>query len=78
MNGTVVLQDLDSVLRLRTPAEEGKKKDKDRMYTLNQLTDLHSRLMLVAGKAAGGKEDVDRFVQVSNCRVDLQCSAGIF
>ena len=38
--------------------------DKKR-FTLDNLKDLQSKLMLIAAKASHGKEDVDRFVDVS-------------
>lgn len=37
----------------------------DISYNYDQLLDLQSRLMLVAGKAEQGKDEVDRFMQVS-------------
>jgi hypothetical protein len=36
-----------------------------RQYTYGQLQDLQSRLMLVAGKAEQGKDEVNRFIMVS-------------
>lgn len=36
-----------------------------REYTLDDLKDLQSKLMLIAAKASHGKQDVDRFVDVS-------------
>jgi hypothetical protein len=33
-------------------------------YTFSELTDLQSKLMLVAGKAVRGKDQVDRFMEV--------------
>lgn len=36
-----------------------------RRYTYEELLDLQSRLMLVAGQAEKGKENVDRFITVS-------------
>lgn len=36
----------------------------DISYDYDQLLDLQSRLMLVAGKAEQGKDEVDRFMQV--------------
>ena len=36
-----------------------------RRYSYTELLDLHSRLMLVAGQAEQGKENVDRFTTVS-------------
>lgn len=37
---------------------------KEVYYKYEQLLDLQSRLMLVAGKAEKGKEEVDRFMLV--------------
>ena len=36
-----------------------------RKYSYEELLDLQSRLMLVAGQAEKGKENVDRFITVS-------------
>ena len=49
---------LDTVIRLKFPADE-------KRFTLDDLKDLQSKLMLIAAKASHGKEDVDRFVDVS-------------
>ena len=55
------------MLLLKVPPE--KKQDirdatKWRTYKYEKLKDLQSKLMLVAGKAAQGKEQVDRFMEV--------------
>ena len=42
-----------------------------REYNYAQLHDLQSRLMLVAGKAEMGKDDVDRFILVCYCFYQL-------
>ena len=53
---------LDDVIQLALPAgENGKGKE----YSLNNLMDLQSKLMLIAAKASNGKEQVDSFVDVS-------------
>ena len=53
---------LANVIQLKVPkGKNGNSKD----YTLDDLKDLQSKLMLIAGKASQGKEDVDRFVDVS-------------
>ena len=39
-------------------------KEKWQTFGLQQLYDLQSKLMLVAGKAQEGKHEVDRFVEV--------------
>ena len=49
---------LDAVIRLKLPADE-------KRFTLDDLKDLQSKLMLIAAKASHGKEDVDQFVDVS-------------
>lgn len=36
-----------------------------RDYTLGEMTDLQSRLMLVTGKADAGRESIERFTSVS-------------
>ena len=45
-------------------SSEQAEKAKWQTLSLQQLNDLQSKLMLVAGKAAEGKEQVDRFVEV--------------
>ena len=41
------------------------KKGEHKIYTLDDLKDLQSKLMLIAAKASQGKEEVDQFVDVS-------------
>ena len=43
---------------------EENKETNERKYTCTQLQDLHSRLMLVAGKAQRGNKSVERFTEV--------------
>jgi len=43
---------------------EVKEKEKFQTLNLQQLNDLQSKLMLVAGKAQEGKKDVERFVEI--------------
>ncbi|XP_068731195.1 E3 ubiquitin-protein ligase rnf213-alpha-like [Montipora capricornis] len=52
---------LDQVVRLTVPPKEGGLHDK--IYSLDELKDLQSKLMLVAGRAEKGKDDVDTFVK---------------
>ena len=52
----------DKVIQLRMPAGND---GHSRNYTLNDLKDLQSKLMLIAAKASQGKEEVDRFLDVS-------------
>ncbi|KAK3585576.1 hypothetical protein CHS0354_036763 [Potamilus streckersoni] len=54
--------DLQNTIQLTVPDHE--ESQGDRQYTFEQLQDLQSRLMLVAGKAEQGKDDVDRFMLV--------------
>ena len=54
---------LESVICLTVPPKEGDKETK--VYTLDELKDLQSKLMLIAAKGFQGKEEVDTFVEVS-------------
>lgn len=49
---------LDAVIELTVVPDK-------KRFTLDNLKDLQSKLMLIAAKASHGKEDVDRFVDVS-------------
>ena len=42
-----------------------KKEGEVREYSLGEMTDLQSRLMLVTGKADAGRESIERFTSVS-------------
>ena len=53
---------LDNVIQLTVPTG---KNGQSKAYTLNDLKDLQSKLMLIAAKASQGKEEVDRFIDVS-------------
>ena len=53
---------LDKVIQLQMPAEDNVDR---KIYSLNDLKDLQSKLMLIAAKASQGKEEVDRFLDVS-------------
>ena len=64
VTSSIVMEELtpDNVIQLTVrKGENGNSKD----YTVDDLKDLQSKLMLIAGKASQGKEDVDRFVDVS-------------
>ncbi|KAL3881513.1 hypothetical protein ACJMK2_027945, partial [Sinanodonta woodiana] len=63
-NMTVGLN-LQNTVQLTVPDDEEESQG-HRQYTFEQLQDLQSRLMLVAGKAEQGKDDVDRFLLVSD------------
>ena len=52
----------DKVIQLKMPAEDNVDR---KIYSLNDLKDLQSKLMLIAAKASQGKEEVDRFLDVS-------------
>ncbi|XP_052061725.1 E3 ubiquitin-protein ligase RNF213-like [Mytilus californianus] len=53
---------LSDVIDLQVRHKEGRSSKKDKYYRYEQLHDLQSRLMLVAGKAEQGKDDVERFM----------------
>jgi len=72
-----MFQSLDSVIQLKMRIDKGDAGAEDdsgrselaerakwQTLSLQQLNDLQSKLMLVAGKASEGKEQVDRFVEV--------------
>jgi hypothetical protein len=63
-----ILKTLSEVLELRVTETEGQRSQRNH-YKYEQLHDLQSRLMLVAGKAEKGKDDVDRFMLV--CVISL-------
>ncbi|KAK7494871.1 hypothetical protein BaRGS_00013998, partial [Batillaria attramentaria] len=52
-------------------SEDDDGKTPPRKYTYEELLDLQSRLMLVAGQAEKGKENVDRFITVMDSLVRL-------
>ena len=66
----ILLQKVEDVVKLQLPPESKDDQENPRNYTVQQLNDLQSKLMLVAGKAEKGKGEVDRFVEVSYCRLD--------
>ncbi|XP_053391302.1 E3 ubiquitin-protein ligase rnf213-alpha-like [Mercenaria mercenaria] len=84
---TKVLQDttmsmiqLKDILKLTVPGEDGKRETRN--YNYENLQDLQSRLMLVAGNSDKGAESVEKFTMIfdgalrlSNVYVKL-CSAG--
>lgn len=55
---------LESVVRLTVPLRDEKGNDESKIYSLDELKDLQSKLMLIAGKAEKGKDDVETFVKV--------------
>ena len=66
MADSILLQKVEDVVRLQLPPESNDDRENPRSYTVQQLNDLQSKLMLVAGKAEKGKDEVDRFVEVSH------------
>ena len=52
---------LESVIQLSVPPAEG---TEAKTYRLNELKDLQNKLMLIAGKAVQGKEEVEAFAEV--------------
>ena len=53
------------VIRLTVPLKERGEKKQRKTYSIDELKDLQSKLMLIAGKAEKGKDDVEQFVRVS-------------
>lgn len=56
---------LDDVVSLTVPPKDTGEDLKSKMYSLDELKDLQSKLMLIAGKAERGRDDVERYVKVS-------------
>ena len=54
----------EKVIQLRMPAGDN---GHSKSYSLNDLKDLQSKLMLIAAKASKGKDEIDRFSDVSFC-----------
>ena len=55
---------LENVVRLTVPLRDEEGNDESKIYSLDDLKDLQSKLMLIAGKAEKGKDDVETFVKV--------------
>ena len=55
---------LESVVRLTVPLRDEEGNVESKIYSLDELNDLQSKLMLIAGKAEKGKDDVETFVKV--------------
>ena len=53
------------VIRLTVPLKDRGEKKQWKTYSVDELKDLQSKLMLIAGKAEKGKDDVEQFVRVS-------------
>lgn len=58
-----MFKSVDDVLQLHVQ-DESQEQRLRRKYHYKELQELQSKLMLVAGKAEKGKEDVDRFTLV--------------
>ena len=54
---------LENLVCLVVPKDEIKNREK-RVYSLEEIKDVQSKLMLIAGKAENGKEEVDQFNEV--------------
>ena len=54
------------VIRLTVTLKGENEEKQTKSYSINELKDLQSKLMLIAGKAEKGKEDAERFVRVSH------------
>ena len=55
---------VDSVISLTVPPKDDSEEAESKTYSLDDLKDLQSKLMLIAGKASKGKDEVDAFVKV--------------
>ena len=55
----------NDVIRLTVPTRDGSEKVQSKTYSVDELKDLQSKLMLIAGKAEKGKDEVEQFVKVS-------------
>lgn len=55
---------VEDVVRLTVPLTSEGGKVQSKIYSLDELKDLQSKLMLIAGKAEKGKDDVETFVKV--------------
>ena len=55
----------NDVIRLTVPTKDGSEEVQSKTYSVDELKDLQSKLMLIAGKAEKGKEEVEQFVKAS-------------
>jgi hypothetical protein len=53
----------ENLVRLVVPKNEDKNRE-EKIYSLEEIKDVQSKLMLIAGKAENGKEEVDQFNEV--------------
>ena len=56
---------LENVVCLIAPSNLEKNRE-EKIYSLEEIKDVQSKLMLIAGKAESGKDEVDQFNQVCN------------
>ena len=54
---------LENLVSLVVPIDKIKNRD-EKIYSLEEIKDVQSKLMLIAGKAESGKDEVDQFNQV--------------
>ena len=54
----------NNVIRLTVPLNGESEEVQMKTYSIDELKDLQSKLMLIAGKAEKGKDDVEQFVRV--------------
>ena len=54
---------LENLVCLVVPEDRQKSREK-KVYSLEEVKDVQSKLMLIAGKAESGKEEVDNFNEV--------------
>ena len=65
---------LDHVVRLTVPPKKsGVDNAQDVVYSLDEIKDLQSKLMLIAGKAEKWKDEVDTFVKVRKMSYFKEC-----
>ena len=55
----------NDVIRLTVPMKEGSTEVQTKTYSVDEMKDLQSKLMLIAGKAEKGKDEVEQFVKAS-------------
>ena len=56
---------LNNVVQLTVPTKDGSEEVQGKTYSVDELKDLQSKLMLITGKAEKGKDEVEKFVKVS-------------
>jgi hypothetical protein len=66
---------LENLVSLVVPKDEIKNRE-EKIYSLEEVKDVQSKLMLIAGKAENGKEEVDQFNQVCITDVGTRYNGG--